>query len=359
MDEAIFPLSKDTIFRNLYENSPIMFRTVDLNGIILLCNQQYAKNLGYTIQEIVGKSIFEHVAQQSESDLHRIHKNWKQTGKIINEELWFQRKDGTVFPTLISVSNLYDTDGKHIGSNTSIHDISDIYEFKSEIKTLKKQRLEILGQLCSRIAHDFRNPLFIIKNAIDLLESKKSLDDDTLKYHKMIKNSISRLGHQIDDVLAYVNPPELKMEKQSLLDIITKTLAEITLPDSIILSLPKNDLQINCDQSQLKVVFVNLILNGIQAMNNVGKISITIKNEDYFALVKVQDRGPGIPLDLLPQIFDPLFTTRQIGTGLGLPSCKIIVENHGGTIDVNTILGHGTTFSIRLPIDLDTKTNSD
>ena len=127
MNEDIFPLSKDTIFRNLYENSPIMFRTVDLNGIILLCNRQYAKKLGYTIQEIVGKSIFEYVAPQSESDLHRIHKNWKQTGKIINEELWFQRKDGTIFPTLISVSNLYDTDGKHIGSNTSIHDISDIY----------------------------------------------------------------------------------------------------------------------------------------------------------------------------------------------------------------------------------------
>ena len=348
MKEKIFPLSKDSIFKNLYENSTIMFRTVDLNGIILLCNQQYADKLGYTIQEIIGKSIFEHVSPQGESELHKIHKDWKKTGIIINQELWFQRKDGTVFPTLISVSNLYDTDGKHIGSNTSIHDISDIYEFKSEIHTLKKQRLEILGQLCARIAHDFRNPINIIKNAVDVMESK-NVSDDALKYYIMIKNATSRLAHQIDDVLAYVSPPSLTIEKQFILSVFDKTFSSITIPETIILTLPENDIQIDCDQSQLAVVFVNLFLNAIQAMDKVGKITVRIIDDDYFALVEIEDSGPGIPSDLLPKIFDPLFTTRQIGTGLGLPSCKNIVESHGGTIDVSTILGKGTTFSIRLP----------
>jgi len=353
--EDVFPLSKEAVFRKLYENSPIMFRTVDLNGIILLCNQQYADKLGYSIKEIIGKSIFEHVAQQSESELHRIHKTWKTTGKIINEEVWFQKKDGTIFPTLFSVSNLYDEDGKHIGSNTTMQDISDIYEYKNEIRTLKKQRLEILGQLCTRIAHDFRNPIHIIKNALELMEHKNNLDDDTLKHHRMIKNAATRLSHQIDDVLAYVTPPQLHPETHSISGILKKTISNITIPETIILTLPKNDMQINSDKRQFEVVFTNLILNAIQAMNNVGKIDITILDKDDFVLIEVQDSGPGIPRELLPKIFDPLFTSRQIGTGLGLPSCKNIVENHGGIITVNTTLGKGTTFSIRLPKGTATK----
>jgi|CXWL01.1.fsa_nt_gi PAS domain S-box-containing protein len=349
MIEDVFPLSKDIIFRKLYENSPIMFRTVDLNGIILLCNQQYSDKLGYPIHEIIGKSIFEHVAQQSESELRRIHDTWKKTGKIINEEVWFQKKDGTIFPTLFSVSNLYDEDGKHIGSNTTIQDISDIYEFKNEIRTLKKQRLEILGQLCTRIAHDFRNPIHIIKNTLELMEHKKNLDDDTLKHHRMIKNATSRLSHQIDDVLAYVTPPQLHPETHSISVILEKALSSMTIPETIILTLPKNDIHIHSDPNQFEVVFTNLILNAIQAMNNVGKIDIRISDKDDFVSIEVQDSGPGIPSELLSKIFDPLFTSRQIGTGLGLPSCKNIVENHGGTITVNTALGKGTTFSIRLP----------
>jgi len=90
-------------------------------------------------------------------------------------------------------------------------------------------------------------------------------------------------------------------------------------------------------------------------MNNVGKIDIRMSDKDNFVLIKVQDSGPGIPSELLPKIFDPLFTSRQIGTGLGLPSCKNVVENHGGTITINTALGKGTTFSIRLPKEIATK----
>jgi len=171
----------------------------------------------------------------------------------------------------------------------------------------------------------------------------------------MIKNAATRLSHQIDDVLAYVTPPQLHPETHSISGILKKTISNITIPETIILTLPKNDMQINSDKRQFEVVFTNLILNAIQAMNNVGKIDITILDKDDFVLIEVQDSGPGIPRELLPKIFDPLFTSRQIGTGLGLPSCKNIVENHGGIITVNTTLGKGTTFSIRLPKGTATK----
>ncbi len=337
------------ILRNLYETSPLMLRTVDLNGIILFCNPQYANKLGYPIEEIIGKSIFESVALKSQSDFLVLHKNWKKTGFISPQEIWLQKKDGTVFPTLFSVSNLYASDGKLIGSNTSIQDISEIYKFKNEIVTLKKQRMDILGELCIKIAHDFKNPIQTIQSAISLMEHKENLDEDTIKIHEMIKKATFRLSHQINDVLDFVNPPTLEIQNHSILAILKKMISNVIIPETITLAIPENDIRIDCDQYQIEAVFANLFLNAMQAMNNVGTIDIQIKDENYFVLIEIQDSGPGIPSDLLDKIFDPLFTTRQIGTGLGLPSCRNIVENHGGMLDVSTVLGMSTTFSIRLP----------
>ncbi|MDE2590741.1 MAG: histidine kinase, partial [Patescibacteria group bacterium] len=92
-----------------------------------------------------------------------------------------------------------------------------------------------------------------------------------------------------------------------------------------------------------------LILNSVQAMNGIGSLHIRAKNEEKTITIEIEDTGHGIPQDLLPKIFEPLFTTRQIGTGLGLVSCKSIVEKHGGSINIQTQINKGTTFIISLP----------
>ena len=117
----------------------------------------------------------------------------------------------------------------------------------------------------------------------------------------------------------------------------------------VAIDLPKTDTSLICDASKLEIVFSNLILNAIQAMNGIGSIHIRIKNEEKTITIEIEDTGPGIPQDLLPKIFEPLFTTRQIGTGLGLVSCKSIIEKHGGTLTVQTQTNKGTTFFIELP----------
>jgi len=111
----------------------------------------------------------------------------------------------------------------------------------------------------------------------------------------------------------------------------------------------KTDATIPCDSEKLEVVFVNLIMNSIQAMGNNGEIYINISDESNdIVLITFKDTGHGIPRKIIPKIFDPLFTTRQIGTGLGLPSCKNIIEKHGGSIDVSSPKGKGAIFLIRL-----------
>jgi signal transduction histidine kinase len=113
--------------------------------------------------------------------------------------------------------------------------------------------------------------------------------------------------------------------------------------------LPTDDIEIYCDAKQMEIVFSNLILNSIQAIEAKGKIMIQASEVDDSVMIDVIDNGRGISKEDLPKIFEPLFTTKQNGTGLGLASCKSIIENHGGTIECSSIVGKGTVFTVSLP----------
>ena len=217
---------------------------------------------------------------------------------------------------------------------------------------LKKEKLSAIGELSARIAHDLRNPLSIIKNSAELIKiGQKDMDSKTKANWERLERGIYRISHQVDDVLDYVKPSPLKKKHTKISVILHGACERITIPNKIKINLPKTDATIPCDRDRLETVFVNLIMNSIQAIGDkIGIININlIEESDDVLLITVKDTGPGIPHSLIPKIFEPLFTTRQIGTGLGLPSCKNIIEKHGGSIDVSSARGKGTTFLIRLP----------
>ena len=120
-------------FKKLYENSPILQRTINKDGIIIYCNQAYARHLGYTKDEVIGKSIFDHIVEKSLDRMRKSFQTWKKTGVIINKEIWFKKKDGTTFPALLSATNIYDENGKLLGSNTTIFDITESYNSRKKI----------------------------------------------------------------------------------------------------------------------------------------------------------------------------------------------------------------------------------
>jgi len=342
-------LAWDLIYKQHFENSQDLHRIVNLEGKIIACNKAYAEKMGYSMNEIIGCAILEHVPEKNHNDMKQIFKQWISTGSVIDGKVWLKKKDGTSFPVLLNVNNLYDERGKLIGSDTRIRDISEIYYAKEEIKDLKEKRLMIIGELSARIAHDIRNPLTIIRTSLEVLNST---DDSSLqkytKYFSLMNNATVRISHQVDDVLNFVKPTRLRLKLHSLSKIISNSVERIQTQKTEI-SLPNSDLQLICDEEWIEVLLINLVLNAIQSMDNQGKIEIRIKDLGSDILLEIQDYGPGIPEELLPKIFDPLFTTRQTGTGLGLPSCKNIVEKHNGNISVKTELGKGTCFEITLP----------
>ncbi len=231
----------------------------------------------------------------------------------------------------------------------------DNLERQVKLKTeqlLKTEKLTTIGELSARIAHDMRNPLSTIKNSLEIMKSsQKNMDVKTKMQWDRIDRSLFRISHQVDDVLDYVKVNPLTKKRTKLSFILQDSIKRVSIPKNIKVTLPKNDVVIPCDSERMKAVFVNIIMNAIQAMEfKKGEINISVTNESpNVVLITVKDNGPGIPNTLIHKIFDPLFTTRQIGTGLGLPSCKSIIEKHNGSIDVASTVRKGTTFLIRLP----------
>jgi signal transduction histidine kinase len=212
---------------------------------------------------------------------------------------------------------------------------------------LKTEKLTAIGELSARIAHDLRNPLSVIKNVAEIIKLQYPSNDKRLQDHfTKLENSVQRMSHQIDDVLNFVRTTPLEKKITSVKEIIAKSIDDLDLPRDISIERPLTDEKIDCDEQKLRTAISNVILNAIQAIDGKGIITIKISGYTKHITIDISDSGPGIPEDVLPNIFDPLFTTRQRGTGLGLSSCKNIIEQHGGTISVRN---KPTTFTITLP----------
>ena len=224
--------------------------------------------------------------------------------------------------------------------------VGELSHFQSEL--FKAERLSAIGEMSARIAHDMRNPLSIIKNSIELVKLKHSehIPLDVYNLFTSIDNASSRLVFQLDDVLNFVRSSSLDCSQHSLGQILDSSIHEIVIPDQIIINKPNNDIHLFCDGEKIKAVFTNLIMNAIQAMDSQGTITVQFFESNDDVRFTIQDTGSGIPKNLIDKIFEPLFTTKSRGTGLGLPAVKMIIQQHQGTI---TVSNNPTVFSVTVP----------
>ena len=214
---------------------------------------------------------------------------------------------------------------------------------------LKREKIAVVGELASRFAHDIRNPLSNIKMAVDMIQGKKDIisNPDIKDKFQIITKNLDRISHQVNDVLDFVRAHPLEKKELSLLACLSESVSTMYIPKNIKINLPNEDVSIYGESSSLQIVCKNLILNAIQAIGNQeGNITIRFDEESEYTIMEIEDSGPGFPESKILEIFEPLITTKQEGIGLGLVSCKNIIENHGGTIAAKN---NPTTFTIRLP----------
>ncbi|WP_066634655.1 ATP-binding protein [Desulfolucanica intricata] len=232
--------------------------------------------------------------------------------------------------------------------------ISLSHKEKLEEELHRSERLASLGHLVTGVAHELRNPIGIIKATVQLMEGEYKNDPEFKEFVTVIKEQINRQNTVIKELLDFGRPQKPVIQELSINVLLEGILTftepllrqhKITLHRYLEPELPITKV----DGERLKQVFVNIILNAVQAMQNGGNLTISTSASAESVNITFTDNGPGISSTDIPHIFDPFYTTKHSGTGLGLSISHQIVEQHGGTIDVTSTPGEGSTFKVILP----------
>ncbi len=215
-------------------------------------------------------------------------------------------------------------------------------------KLIQAERLSAIGEISARLAHDLRNPLTVIKGTVEIIKARnKKIDTEfSSKQIEMMERAVARMSNQIDEVLDFVKIQTLHATRNSLFETIGLSVTKIKKSTDFSINVVGNNVQFVYDADKLEVVFDNVITNAVEAINEKGQIDIRVNDNLNEIVIEIEDSGTGVPDELLTKIFEPLFTTKQRGTGLGLASCKRIIEQHGGSIHVKS---KPSMFIIKLP----------
>jgi two-component system sensor histidine kinase PilS (NtrC family) len=282
----------------------------------------------------------------------------------------FKRPDGKEIILGVSYSPLRDEQGTVHGLIFNFQDITTIRAMEAEIK--RGEQLAAVGRLSAAIAHEIRNPLASVSGSIQLLCAELALDASNQRLMDIITHEIARLNKIITDFLAYARPRPLQYDEVDVHKLIAGTLhllgkglpaeSAVTFHTEFMAVVPP----IAVDPQELRQVIWNLCLNAVEAMRYQGTLTVRTARQSSLhqpcsgnpqspaappeLIIDVLDTGPGMSLEVIEKIFEPFYSTKEGGTGLGLATVDRIIYNHQGRIEVDSQVGHGTTMRIYLPI---------
>lgn len=248
----------------------------------------------------------------------------------------------------------HDSDqSQSLGALLTLHDLESVREIESELEV--SRRMAAIGRLTSGVGHEVKNPINAIVVHLELLRSKMTGDSGAERHLEIIQSEIHRLDRVVQTLVDFSRPVELQLKDQDLRSIIWSVLmlssAEMeTRRINVISDLPDHVVNVRVDADLLKQALLNVVLNGAQAMTNGGELSVRLTEDARAAVVKIEDHGEGIPSEIRDRIFDLYFTTKRGGSGIGLAMTYRIIQLHHGQLDVESKVGKGSTFTLRIPV---------
>jgi len=342
--------------RDLLESFPDLILVIDLEERYSFVSSRVYDLLGFTPEELLKKKI--EAGQDYSADLLVLVRNLiagrQQFGTC---ECGARHHDGSWRTMRASASPFFDTESKVSGVIVSVRDIT--MEKKLEQQIIQSERLAAMGQMIGGFAHELNNPLTGILGMSELLQDSQGAETSR-KQVQMLQQQARRAVEIVQNLMYFARPPAPGKGPIDLGELVQRTLhlhayslrkSNITVDFIREASIPP----ITGDAHQLMQVFLNLILNSEQAMREVrdrGTLRIRMEKHDHSVAVIFQDDGPGIPPDILPNIFDPFYTTKRPGrgTGLGLSICKAILREHNGNVEATSGPGGGAVFTVILPL---------
>ncbi len=356
-------------YKSIIQNLNSGLIALDLNGEITFVNHTAVHMLGYDREELLGKNIRDLFASDSES--RKCQRAIFLPHKRINDrEVNFLQQDGTSIVVGVSSSQIHDENNNFDGIVLLFRDLTEIRHLKLQLERM--ERLALLGELSAGIAHEIRNPLAGIRAAAQLLEESDGKPEFEQQVVERIIREVDKANKLLKEFFKFAKPgkPRLKFHDiELLIDGVYLLLSPQIKRKNIefVAEFGEDIPEVYVDDTQLEQVIVNLFLNAADAMAGGGKLSVKTyrknlnildqkdqridmnNNQLNYVFVEITDTGEGIPEHNIDKIFNPFYTTKQNGLGLGLSICSRLISENGGNIDIYSKTGQGTTVTIALP----------
>jgi two-component system sensor kinase FixL len=343
------------VLESAVENTNEAFVTIDENHRVFFFNKAAEKIFGYGREEVIGHDLNVIMSPTCSRDHRKAVARYVRTGvpRRIGHatEIMATRKSGESFPASISFSV------SEVGGRlyfTAI--VQDLTEMKSlQERMIRSERLAALGQVVAEISHEIKNPLMLIGGFARQL-IKETKDEKALKKLNIISEEVMRLESLLKDMKTFYLPRTLKAEEVDINSLLQE-IHDLTRSDCRAKKIQTHfkthggRAVVKGDREKLKQVFLNLVTNSTEAMENGGRLSMESDVHEDRVEVRIADEGCGIPEKEREKIFSPFYTTKRHGTGLGLSISKSIIEEHAGsTFTVESEEGKGTVFTVSIPL---------
>ena len=344
-----------SLMRNILESIPTGVLTLDARGCVTSINGAAERLLALRGSAVVGRDL--RAALQSAGDLADWIRCVRDGERLLQETtLLLPISAGRRVTLRAAASELRDEAGQPDGLVVLLRDVTDVNRLETQLR--RADKLAALGTLAAGVAHEVKNPLYALRLNLHLLEGDvmgpPGPSGDAKGYFEILRSEIERLDRIVENFLRFSKPslPEVQpLELHALLERVLGLIAYEAAGHGVTIQTSFDPFlgSIPGDEGQLSQVFLNLGINALQAMPTGGTLVVATQLERGWAVVSIGDTGPGIQEDILPHVFDPYFTTRPRGVGLGLAIAHRIVEGHHGSIEVESEAGKGTIMTVRLP----------
>lgn len=338
--------ASEEMYRRIVDTANEGIGITDENSQVVFVNKKLANMLGYNEpDQIIGRPLLDFVFEDDKAEFENSVQK-RQYGIISENQCRYRRKDGSSLWTIVSIKPIYSTAGDYIGSLAMLIDNTERKMIEMEMARL--DRLNLVGEIAAGIGHEIRNPMTSIRGFLQMLREKDSYQDD-LEFFDIMIEELDRCNLIISEFLSLAKDRNVKLEYKNLNHIIRLLLplinAEAAVQDKHIKTDLKDIPSLLLDERETRQLLLNLVRNGLEAMSAGGTLTIQtiVKNESV--ILGVYDQGTGVDKTIIEKLGTPFVTTKENGTGLGLPVCYSIAARHNAKIEIETS-SRGTKFNI-------------